>query len=90
LTLYFTEKETLSHLEGDTRTVARENLPESEGNDTNVVVPLNDKKTGLFQSLLNSIGLGEDEQEIKKAEPEAADSETTPTEEPESPTEEVK
>lgn len=81
LTLYFTEEETLSHLEGDTRTVARENLPEDEGNDTNVVVPLSEKKTGLFQGLLNSIGLGDDDQEIKKHTPEDVDSESASTEE---------
>ena len=68
LTLFFTAEETLSHIEGDTRTVAREDLPESKHKDTNVVVPLNENKTGFFQGLLNSIGLGEDEQEIRPAE----------------------
>lgn len=63
LTLYFTQDETLSHIEGDTRIVAREDLPQTERKDTNVVVPLDEKKTGIFQGLLNTIGLGEDEPE---------------------------
>jgi len=78
ITLFFTTEETLSHLEGDTRTVAREDLPENLRNDTNVVVPLNEKKTGLFQGLLNSIGLGEDEQEIRPAETPENEDTTTP------------
>lgn len=64
ITLYFDKDEKLSHIEGDTKTVARSDLPTAEQKDTNVVVPLTEKKTGLFQSLLNSIGLGEDEAEI--------------------------
>jgi outer membrane protein assembly factor BamE len=64
LTLYFNDEETLSHIGGDTRTVARQDLPENERKDTNVVVPLTEKKTGLFQGLLNTIGLGQDDHEI--------------------------
>jgi len=63
LTVYFTDDEKLSHLEGDTRTVAREDLPQTERKDSNVVVPLEEKKTGLFQGLFNSVGLGSDEPE---------------------------
>jgi outer membrane protein assembly factor BamE len=66
LTLFFTEEETLSYIEGDTRTVAREDLPQEDRSDTNVVVPLNEKKTGLFQGLLNSVGIGEEEPETVK------------------------
>ena len=63
ITLFF-EQDKLSHIEGDTRTVSRENLPLTEHQDSNIVVPLTEKKTGLFQSLMNTIGLGDDEQEI--------------------------
>ncbi|OUR65115.1 cell envelope protein SmpA [Methylophaga sp. 42_25_T18] len=87
LTLFFTAEETLSHIEGDTRTVAREDLPESSRSDTNVVVPLNENKTGLFQGLLNSIGLGEDEQEIRPAETSETENSAT-SEESEETTEE--
>lgn len=63
ITLYFNEDETLSHIEGDTRTVAsREDLPQTERQDKNVVVPLNDQKTGFFGGLMNLIGLGDDEE----------------------------
>jgi len=64
LTVYFTDEEKLSHLEGDTRTVAREDLPQTERSESNVAVPLNEKKTGIFQGLLNTIGLGDDETEV--------------------------
>jgi len=63
LTVYFTDDEILSHLDGDTRIVAREDLPQSERKDRNIEVPLTEKKTSLFQGLLNSIGLGDDEPE---------------------------
>ena len=64
LTVYFNDDEKLSHIEGDTRVVAREDLPQTERKDRNVVIPLNEKKTGLIQGLLHSIGLGDDEPEI--------------------------
>ncbi|NQY27769.1 MAG: outer membrane protein assembly factor BamE [Piscirickettsiaceae bacterium] len=60
ITLFF-ESDKLTHIEGDTRTVAREDLPQVIKTDTNVVVPLTEKKTSLFQNLLNSIGLGDDD-----------------------------
>lgn len=63
ITLFF-EQDKLTHIEGDTRTVAREDLPQTDKTDKNVVVPLTEKKTGMFQGLLNSIGLGDDEPEI--------------------------
>lgn len=80
LTLFFNDEENLSHIDGDIRTVARENLPQTEHSDTNVVVPLNEKETGLFQGLLNSIGLGEDEQEIRPAEEQTETEKTPPAE----------
>src|SRR6056297_2661599 len=46
LTLHFNENETLNHIEGDTRIVAREDLPQTEQQDKNVVVPLREQKTG--------------------------------------------
>jgi len=67
LTLHFDDKEKLSHLEGDTRTVAREDLPQSERTDSSVIVPLDENKTGVFQGLLNTVGLGDDEPKIKES-----------------------
>jgi len=61
LTVFFTDDEKLSHLEGDTRTVAREDLVKEKRKDTNIVVPLTEKKTGVFQGLLNAVGLGSDD-----------------------------
>jgi outer membrane protein assembly factor BamE len=83
LTLFFTDDK-LDHIEGDTRTVNRENLPKTERVDSNVVVPLAERKTGLFQGMLNMIGLGDDEdQEIMKADPKKIEaSSPTETEEP--------
>ncbi|MDH5358422.1 MAG: outer membrane protein assembly factor BamE [Gammaproteobacteria bacterium] len=63
ITLYF-EEDKLSHIEGNTRTVSREDLPQGNNQDSNVVVPLTEKETGLFQSLINAIGLGDDDQEV--------------------------
>lgn len=83
LTLFFNEEENLHHIEGDIRTVARENLPQTEQSETNVVVPLGENETGLFQGLLNTIGFGEDEQEIRPAEEQAEIEETTSSEETE-------
>ena len=37
---------------------------EQRRTDTNVVVPLNEKKTGFFNGIFNVFGLGEDEAEI--------------------------
>ena len=87
LTVYFTDDEKLSHLEGDTRTVAREDLPQAEHNDSNVVVPLTEKKTGLFQGLLNSVGLGEDEPEIITSDDVKIESDAVTTEEADQATE---
>ena len=61
LTLYFTDEEVLSHIEGDTRTVAREDLPEAERTESNILVPLKEDKSGPLQGIMNAIGLGDDE-----------------------------
>lgn len=74
LTLHFNEDETLSHLEGDTRIVAREDLPQTAQQDKNVVVPLREQKTGFFNGLMSFIGLAEDERvEIIEDQEEARD-----------------
>ena len=82
ITLFFSEDK-LTHLEGDTRTVAREDLPQSDKTDKNVVVPLTEKKVGVFQSLLNSIGLGNDEPEIIETSDDKTVEETEPSTETE-------
>ncbi|PHS26850.1 MAG: cell envelope protein SmpA [Methylophaga sp.] len=63
ITLFF-ENDLLNYVEGDTRTVAREDLPQSDKESTNVVVPLTEKKTGFFRGLLNTIGLGEEDPDL--------------------------
>lgn len=63
ITLLFDDDEKLTHLEGNTRTVAsRADLPEQERQDKNVVVPLSEKKTGFFNGFMNFIGLGGDDE----------------------------
>ena len=65
ITLYFDDEEKLTHIEGDTRIVAsRADLPETERQDKNLLVPLSEKKTGVFSGLLNLIGLGDEGEEI--------------------------
>lgn len=61
ITLYFNDDDTLNHIEGDTRTVEREDLPQTERQEKNVVVPLQEQKTGFFNGLMRFIGLGDDE-----------------------------
>lgn len=69
LTLFFTDDK-LDHIEGDTRTVPREDLPKTERVDANVEVPLTEKNTGLLQGLLDTVGLGDDDEpDIIKSEP---------------------
>ncbi len=67
ITLFF-KNDKLTRLEGDTRTVAREDLPQTDKTDKNVVVPQTEDETGLFQGLLNSVGLGDDEIELIETE----------------------
>ena len=75
ITLFF-EKGLLDYVEGDTRTVAREDLPQSNKESANVIVPLTEKKTGFFRGLLNTIGLGEKEPDVMTDEIEEGDSVT--------------
>lgn len=64
ITLYFDDAETLDYIDGNTQIVENIQLTEEQRTDTNVVVPLNEKKTGFFNSIFNVFGLGEDEVEI--------------------------
>ncbi len=59
--IYFDKHDKLSHVSGDIRTVARDKLPQTVRKEKTVIVPLQEEKTGLFQGLLNHVGLGEDE-----------------------------
>lgn len=63
ITLYFNEEEQLDFIDGNTLTVEKIELSEEQRTDTNVVVPLSEQKSGLFNSMLNLIGLGEDKVE---------------------------
>lgn len=62
ITLFFREDK-LDRIEGDTRTVAREDLPQIDNTGKNIAVPLTEDKASLFQGLLDSVGLGDDEVE---------------------------
>jgi outer membrane protein assembly factor BamE len=62
VTLFFLDDDTLSHIEGDTRTVAASEIPVITKEDKNVVVPLTEHETGLFDGLLDMIGLGGEEE----------------------------
>ena len=64
ITLYFDAAETLDYIDGNTQIVENIQLTEEQRTDTNVVVPLNEKETGFFNSIFNVFGLGEDEVEI--------------------------
>jgi outer membrane protein assembly factor BamE len=61
VTVFFNDDGTLSHLEGDTRTVAKSEIPEIIKEDKNVLVPLTEHETGLFDGLLDMVGLGGEE-----------------------------
>ncbi|HHA19132.1 MAG TPA: outer membrane protein assembly factor BamE [Methylophaga sp.] len=86
ITLFF-EEDALTHIDGDTRIVAREDLPKVERNEKNVVVPLSEQKTGLFGGLKNTIGLDDEQQEIINVEKEitstSGKTKTVPEPEPE-------
>lgn len=66
ITLFFDEDERLSHIDGDIRTVEHIDLADRERIETNVVVPLTDRKVGFFNRVLGVFGLGPDEAEIMK------------------------
>ena len=63
---FFNDNDELESITGDIRTVAREDLPQSERKDSNVVVPLNTQKTGIWANMKRAVGLGDDQQEIKE------------------------
>lgn len=63
ITLFF-ENDLLAYVKGDTHTVAREDLPQTDKKSANIVVPLAEKETGFFQGLLNTIGLGNEETDV--------------------------
>jgi outer membrane protein assembly factor BamE len=65
ITVYF-KGETLDYLSGDTRIVAREEMPQTVKVDSNVVVPLSDKKVGLIEDIKEKIGM-EDEESVDEA-----------------------
>jgi len=78
LTLYFAnDTETLTHIEGNTRTVSREDRTETEQNSSTVVVPLDNKDTSAFQSLLQTIGLGDDDDFQEIVDEEQVEAEST-------------
>lgn len=67
ITLFFVEDK-LDYIEGNTRIVERDQLVLEDKSDKNVVVPLNEKETGFFRGLMNSMGFGDDEPEVIKDE----------------------
>jgi len=60
ITLFFTDDQ-LHHIEGDTHTLAREDRVKTERVDTDVIVPLTEKETGLIQSIFGAVGFGGDD-----------------------------
>ncbi len=60
ITIYF-KGESLDYINGDTRIVAREEMPQTVKVDSNVVVPLSDKKVGLIADIKEKIGLEGDD-----------------------------
>lgn len=61
VTLHFDDNEKLTFIDGDTRTVAKDELPQTVRQDKNVVVPLTEKKSGIFNSILGWFGMGDDQ-----------------------------
>jgi outer membrane protein assembly factor BamE len=60
ITIYF-KGESIDYINGDTRIVAREEMPQTVKVDSNVVVPLSDKKVGLIAGIKEKIGLEGDD-----------------------------
>jgi outer membrane protein assembly factor BamE len=60
ITIYF-KNETLDYLDGNTRTVARKEIPKTLKVDSNVVVPLSDKKVGLIEDIKEKMGMKDEE-----------------------------
>ena len=64
ITLLFNDNEELMRIDGDTNEVAsRAELPPIESHEKNVVVPLTEKKVGLFSRLFGWLGFGDDDVE---------------------------
>jgi outer membrane protein assembly factor BamE len=89
VTVFFNDDGTLSHLEGDTRTVAKSEIPEIIKEDKNVLVPLTEHETGLFDGLLDMVGLGGEEEVEILAETEETVEKTESTSEGEIPLEQA-
>lgn len=65
ITLHFDDADKLTRIDGDIRTVAKADLPQVERQDKNVIVPLTEKKSGLFSKLKSLIGLGDDDEDVE-------------------------
>ena len=64
ITIYF-KQEQLDYLDGNTRTVPRDELPEIVRLDSNVIVPLSNKKVGLIPKIKETIGMEDDDNVIE-------------------------
>ncbi|WP_235045573.1 outer membrane protein assembly factor BamE [Methylophaga lonarensis] len=64
ITLYFDEEERLEYVQGDVRIVERSEMPEFDTAGVNVVVPLQEHRTGFFRGLMGAVGLGRDDDQI--------------------------
>ena len=67
VTIYFTEDK-VAHIDGNTRVVARESLPQTTRIDSNVTVPLKEPNTGLIQDIKTSIGMDNTDTEAEEKE----------------------
>jgi len=73
ITVFFKD-EKLNRLDGNTRVVAREELPEVVRTDKNVVVPLTKRNTGLIDDIKDTLGMADEteaivEEEVELPEP---------------------
>jgi outer membrane protein assembly factor BamE len=64
ITIYF-KQDQLDYLDGNTRTVALDELPEIVRMDSNVIVPLSNKKIGLIPKIKETIGMEDDDTVIE-------------------------
>ena len=62
ITVYFKDDQ-LDYIDGDTRVVARQDLPETIRIDSNVVVPLAEPNEGVIHDVKSAIGFAEDDVE---------------------------
>lgn len=63
ITVFFKD-EKLNRLDGNTRVVAREELPEVVRTDKNVVVPLTKRNTGLIDDIKDTLGMADETEAI--------------------------